>query len=136
YHSAQSSRLPHCKDAHGLAHTLKRLLTSVLNRYARGSPRQRAHGVRDQHLARRREAADSRGNVDGAAEDVVFLADHIAGVEAEVQREAGVIARAGAGECRLDRLRGAGKRGEDAVSEELAFDWCAGVVASDAAKGV
>jgi len=43
-------------------------------------------------------------------------------VQAEVEGEAGVAARAPADKGGLDRLAGAGEDGEDAVAEELAFD--------------
>ena len=38
------------------------------------------------------EAADARGDVHGAAVDVVVFADDVAGVEAEVESETGVVA--------------------------------------------
>ena len=80
-------------------------------------------------------AADAGGDVDRAAVDVVLLADDVAGVEAEVEGEACVVAGAGAGEGGFDGLAGAGEDGEDAVAEELAFDGGAGVLADDGAEG-
>jgi len=43
-------------------------------------------------------------------------------------------ARFGAGECGFDRLAGAGEDSEDSISEELAFDGRAGVLADHSAE--
>ena len=88
----------------------------------------------DQHLPRRRQPRNARGNVDGAAVDVVVLSDHVAGVEAEVEGQATLVARLPARHRRLDRLAGEGEDGEDAVAEKFAFDGGAGVLADDVRK--
>src|SRR5439155_23971441 len=100
-----------------------------------GSSRQRAHRVRHEDLARRRQPADARSDVDGAAVDVLLLADDVAGVEAEMQGHPGVVASAAAGERCFDGLAGAREDREDAITEELAFDGGAGVLADDVAEG-
>src|SRR5574341_1709102 len=103
-----------------LADALERLLAPVLEPHAGGRARQRAHGLRHQHLARRRQPRDPRGYVHRAAVDVVLLPYHISGVEAEVEGQPRVVTRRPARQRRLDRLAGAGEDGEDAVAEELA----------------
>src|SRR5439155_10303121 len=79
--------------------------------------------------------ADPRRDVDRAAVYVIVFADHVAGVEPQMQRQPRILAGAGAGHRRLDRLPRAREDGEDAVPEELAFDWGAGVFADDGAEG-
>src|SRR5207245_1577210 len=88
----------------------------------------------DQHLTGCGEAADARGDVDGAAVDVVVVADDVAGVEAEMEGKAGVVPSLAAGQRGLDRLAGGGEDGEDAIAEELAFDGGASVIADDGAE--
>src|SRR2546426_10235271 len=112
---------------------LQRLLAAVLERDS-ARPRQRADSVRHQHFTRGREPADARGDVHGAAVDVVVLADYVAGVEAQMQRHSGGCPRLPAGQRRLDRLPRTREDGEDAVAEELAFDRNAAVVADDGAE--
>src|SRR5439155_26906929 len=100
-----------------------------------GSSRQRPYCLRHEHVAGCRKPADPRCDVDRAAVHVALLADHIAGVEAEVEGEASVVAGAYASEGALDRLAGAREYGEDSVSEELALDWGPPMVADDGAEG-
>src|SRR5439155_8927903 len=138
--SPAPSVAPHSPHAHRLSHALQRLHAAVLEPHPRRGARQRAHGVRDQYFACCREPADPRGDVDGAAVDVVapvriFFARDVAGVEAEVKWKAGFVAGAAAGEGGFDRLAGARKDGKDAVAEELAFDGGAGVLVDDGAEG-
>src|SRR5439155_13519448 len=118
-----------------LADALERLLPAVLETHTCRSPRQIGYGARYQHLARRRQPADARGDVHRAAVNVVVLADHVAGVEAEVEGETGVVARTPAGEGGFDRLAGGGERREDAVAEQLALDGGAGVLAAEGVQG-
>ena len=51
-----------------------------------------ADGAGDERFAGGGHAAHAGGDVDCAALDVVLFADDVAGVEAEVVREAGVVA--------------------------------------------
>src|SRR3972149_5649390 len=106
--------------------SLQRLPPPVLERHARRRPRQRPHRVRHQHLTRRRQAADPRRNVHRATVDVVapvrvFLPRHVAGVEAEVQGQTGVIAGLAAAARRLDRLPRPRDRREHAVAQRRAL---------------
>src|SRR5439155_8506647 len=94
-----------------------------------------ADDVRYQHLTRRRQPADPRGDVDRAAVDVVLLSNHIPGVQAQVQRQSRVAARRRARDRRLDGLAGRGEDGEDTVAEELAFDRGARVPANPSTQG-
>lgn len=64
-------------------------------------------------LARRGEPADTRGDVHSAAVDVPFFADHVAGVQAQVQREARLVSGATARYCRLNRLPSGSEDGEN-----------------------
>ena len=103
---------------------------AVLEPHPRRRARQRADRVRHQHLARRRQPADARGDVDGAAVDVVapvrvFLARHVAGVQAEMQGQTGVIAGPGAAPRRLDRLARRREHRQDSVAQRRPFDRCA-----------
>src|SRR5439155_26092396 len=82
---------------------------------------QRPHRLRHQHLARRREPADAGGDVHGAAVNVPLFADDVAGVEAEMEREARLAASSRAGKGGLNRSSGAGEDGEDTVTQKLAF---------------
>src|SRR3990172_129329 len=66
---------------------LKGLLAPVVEGHSSRRPRQSTHGVRYQHLARRRERRDAGGDVDGAAVDVVPLSDDVSGVDAEMQAQ-------------------------------------------------
>ena len=62
------------------------------------------------------------GDVHRTAEDVVRLADHVAGVDAEVQRQPAVVARDAAAQRSIDRLRCGRERRQHAVAEQLAVD--------------
>src|SRR5438132_4382637 len=112
----------HRPDAHCIRDSLQPLVATVLERHTSRSPRQRAYRLGHQHLARRRQPANARGDVHSATVDIALLTDDIPGVEAEVQGEAAVSAGAGAGKRRFDRLSGAREYGEDAVAKELPFD--------------
>src|SRR3990170_8016020 len=63
--------LPHREKPLWFADTLQLVLTAVVERYACRSAGQTPHGVRHQDLARRGGARYPRGDVDGAAVDVV-----------------------------------------------------------------
>src|SRR2546426_2186210 len=88
---------------------------------ARAGAGERPDRVRDDHFARGRQAADPRGDVDGAAVNVPLFADDVAGVEAEMEREARLAASSRAGKGGLNRSSGAGEDGEDTVTQKLAF---------------
>ena len=87
------------------------------------------HCLRKQDLARFGGHADPRRDVDRASVDVVAVADHIAGVEAEVQiqfhrlAQSTTLKRAGDGVAarREDR--------QDAIAHELAVNACPAVPA-------
>src|SRR3990170_5690403 len=101
---------------------LKGLLAAVVERHARRGAGKRAHRVRHQHLARRGRARDPGSDIDRPAVDVVPLADDVTGVDAQVQRQSGLVSCLPALQRRLYRLVGRREDGKDTVAEELAFD--------------
>ena len=82
---------------------------------------------RDQDLARLAQTADARGDVHGAAVDVVVLADDVAGVQTDVQSQFAARPRRSA--RGLNRLRRRREHAHHAVAEHLALDWRATGVA-------
>src|SRR6266542_4457908 len=119
--------LSHRPHLHPLPHPLQALFAAVLKLYARRRPRQRAHRLRHQHLARCGEPADARRDVDRAPVDVVasvwvFLARDIAGVQAQVQGQTGVIAGLAAAQRRLDCLSRRCEHCEHAIPQRRPFD--------------
>lgn len=75
----------HGEDALGFFDAFEGVFAAVFERHAGGGAGEAADGVGHQHLAGSGEGADAGGNVDGATENVVLLADGVAGVEAEAQ---------------------------------------------------
>src|SRR5712691_7736281 len=101
-----SSRLApsNLEEAQGLLDALQQMLAEVAERYAGGGPSQLPHGGRDDRLARRRRVSDAGGDVHGTAIDVVAFVDDVAGVKADVEREAGLLCRRMATTGAVDRL--------------------------------
>src|SRR5438105_7572639 len=131
--------LVHRKHALQSVDAFEGMLAAVFERHAGGGASEIGDGARHQHLTRRGQPADPRRDVHGTAVDVaaavgVGLADHVPGVEPEVQRETGVVASTGAGERGLDGLAGGGEDRKDTIAEELALDRRAGVLADDGAE--
>src|SRR3990170_3364354 len=114
--------LLHGPQSHRLRHTLERVLAAILERHARRRARQTPHGVRHQHLARRRGARYPRRDVDGSAVDVVPLADDVAGVDAEMQLQADGVAGATTAQGTLDGLPRRGEHCQQSVAHELTLD--------------
>src|SRR3990170_319745 len=85
---------------------LKGLLASVVEGHSSRRPRQSTHRVRHEHLARRGGARDPCSDVHRAAVDVVAFADHVAGVNAEVELQAERFACGVAAQSALDGLPG------------------------------
>ena len=78
--------------------------------------------LRHEHLARGGLGGHPRGEVDGAAEDVAPIPDHVARVEADVQAEAGASGGVDAAHGALERRAGRGEDGEQPVAEQLPLD--------------
>src|SRR5215831_14179011 len=80
---------------------LQRVLAARRELDACGGASESAYRVGHQHLARRGERRNTRRDVDRTAEDVAVLLDDVAGVQAEVQRQARVLTGARTAMCCL-----------------------------------
>src|SRR3990170_4715699 len=105
-----------------LSDALQLVLAPVLEADTRRRAGKTPHRVRHEHLARGGCARYSGGDVNRAAVDVVALADHVTGVDAEVELKADRFAGGVAAQSALDGLPGGGEDSQNAVAEELTFD--------------
>src|SRR6266536_3195766 len=110
------------EDPDGVGDAFEGVLAPVGEGDAGGGAGEGADGVGDEDLAGFGESHDPGGDVDGAAVDVVALAQYVAGMEAEVELEAGALGGGVAAQGAFDRLAGGGEDGEEAVAEERALD--------------
>src|SRR6185436_8716615 len=105
-------------QAPGPGHALERVLAAV-GEADPGADDEVLDGVGDEHLARRRERADARADVDREAADVLADRLALARVEAGAQLDAELPHRVAQLHRAADRARGAVERREDAVAERL-----------------